>query len=88
MPKPGSKKRPIVVTVQTQERAEEVGSICDQHHWYFIAGIEPHKPEDVTDLEKALHPPLPVLAEKAPGRNDPCPCGSGRKYKKCCGITG
>jgi uncharacterized protein len=21
------------------------------------------------------------------GRNDPCPCGSGRKYKKCCGVT-
>ncbi len=21
-----------------------------------------------------------------PGRNDPCPCGSGRKYKKCCGV--
>jgi uncharacterized protein len=21
-----------------------------------------------------------------PGRNDPCPCGSGRKYKKCCGA--
>jgi uncharacterized protein YecA (UPF0149 family) len=21
------------------------------------------------------------------GRNDPCPCGSGRKYKKCCGGT-
>jgi uncharacterized protein YecA (UPF0149 family) len=20
------------------------------------------------------------------GRNDPCPCGSGRKYKRCCGI--
>jgi len=20
-----------------------------------------------------------------PGRNDPCPCGSGQKYKKCCG---
>jgi len=20
------------------------------------------------------------------GRNDPCPCGSGKKYKKCCGI--
>jgi uncharacterized protein len=24
-------------------------------------------------------------AKKAPGRNDPCPCGSGRKYKRCCG---
>jgi preprotein translocase subunit SecA len=22
------------------------------------------------------------------GRNDPCPCGSGKKYKKCCGING
>ncbi|MDL2294766.1 SEC-C domain-containing protein, partial [Ruminococcaceae bacterium OttesenSCG-928-D13] len=24
-------------------------------------------------------------AEKKVGRNDPCPCGSGKKYKKCCG---
>ena len=22
-----------------------------------------------------------------PDRNDPCPCGSGKKYKKCCGLT-
>ena len=28
--------------------------------------------------------PLKIQAE--PGRNDPCPCGSGRKYKKCCGA--
>lgn len=26
----------------------------------------------------------PRQAEKKPGRNDPCPCGSGKKYKKCC----
>src|SRR4030042_6765737 len=25
------------------------------------------------------------MAQK-PGRNDPCPCGSGKKYKKCCGL--
>ncbi|NOR12705.1 MAG: hypothetical protein GQ545_05575, partial [Candidatus Aminicenantes bacterium] len=24
---------------------------------------------------------------KKPGRNDPCPCGSGKKYKKCCGLN-
>jgi len=34
--------------------------------------------------------PLPPPAEtikndkQTPGRNDPCPCGSGRKYKQCC----
>ena len=27
----------------------------------------------------------PVHKAKKPGRNDPCPCGSGKKYKKCCG---
>jgi uncharacterized protein YecA (UPF0149 family) len=25
-------------------------------------------------------------AEAKVGRNDPCPCGSGKKYKKCCGA--
>lgn len=36
-------------------------------------------------------PPLPdtpveqAHASKATGRNDPCPCGSGKKFKKCCG---
>ena len=27
----------------------------------------------------------PAVASRAPGRNTPCPCGSGKKYKKCCG---
>ena len=27
----------------------------------------------------------PKKAKKEPGRNDPCPCGSGKKYKHCCG---
>lgn len=29
----------------------------------------------------------PVRAKKTPGRNDPCPCGSGSKYKHCCGKS-
>jgi len=29
--------------------------------------------------------PAPARARAAVGRNDPCPCGSGKKYKKCCG---
>jgi hypothetical protein len=30
-------------------------------------------------------PPQPYVAPPKTGRNDPCPCGSGKKYKKCCG---
>ena len=29
----------------------------------------------------------PPLASRTPGRNDPCPCGSGKKYKRCCGMN-
>lgn len=29
---------------------------------------------------------MPILVDKI-GRNDPCPCGSGKKYKKCCGAS-
>ncbi len=33
------------------------------------------------------HEPVKRAAAKV-GRNDPCPCGSGKKYKKCCGLKG
>ena len=32
--------------------------------------------------------PLPRQVEQKPGRNAPCPCGSGKKYKHCCGKPG
>lgn len=35
--------------------------------------------------QHSLNKPDPVRVDKV-GRNDPCPCGSGKKYKKCCGA--
>ncbi|WP_270382502.1 SEC-C metal-binding domain-containing protein, partial [Escherichia coli] len=36
-------------------------------------------------MSEASSRPVPVKrAENMPGRNDPCPCGSGKKFKKCC----
>ena len=34
--------------------------------------------------------PGTTVRREAPkiGRNDPCPCGSGKKFKKCCGVNG
>lgn len=37
------------------------------------------------DDQSWLHPTMPYIAPKTPGRNEPCPCGSGKKYKNCCG---
>jgi preprotein translocase subunit SecA len=36
--------------------------------------------------QTSTEPRGPVKAAKQIGRNDPCPCGSGKKYKKCCGA--
>ena len=33
-----------------------------------------------------LTPRTPARREAQPERNDPCPCGSGKKFKKCCGA--
>jgi SWIM/SEC-C metal-binding protein len=81
----GTEKNPAVVRVQTQERANEVTSIFEEKGWQFIIGLEPEKPEDISDLERLLNIPKTKISDKKPGRNEPCPCGSGNKYKKCCG---
>ena len=85
MVKLGTEKSPAVVSVQTEERLKEVASIFEENGWKYTIGLEPDKPEDITALERLLNPPKPKIAEKKVGRNEPCPCGSGKKYKKCCG---
>lgn len=41
---------------------------------------------DLRQIWKAIGPRLePIQKTPNPGRNDPCPCGSGKKFKKCCG---
>lgn len=37
------------------------------------------------ELYKAQKSSTTIVKGKKIGRNDPCPCGSGKKYKKCCG---
>ena len=43
--------------------------------------------EPQANVEQEL-PIAPIHVEHRVGRNDPCPCGSGKKYKKCCGSDG
>jgi SWIM/SEC-C metal-binding protein len=81
----GTEKRPAVVNVQTEERLKEVAAIFEEKGWKYTIELEPDKPENITDLEILLNPQEPKVADEKVGRNEPCPCGSGKKYKKCCG---
>lgn len=55
------------------------------------AVIQP-APRPVRETVEPIAESAPIRKEKSPavhvGRNDPCPCGSGKKYKKCCGRPG
>ncbi len=43
--------------------------------------------EDQEEPAPAEQPVEQAHTARTAGRNDPCPCGSGKKYKKCCGAT-
>ena len=85
MAKLGTEKNPAVVNVQTEERVKELESVFEENGWNFQIGLEPDKPENIKDLDILLNPLKTRIAESKVGRNEPCPCGSGQKYKKCCG---
>jgi preprotein translocase subunit SecA len=45
-------------------------------------------PTQVSSSVTLTDPPRRMRRHQKIGRNDPCPCGSGRKYKRCCRIPG
>ncbi len=81
----GTEKNPAVVTVPTKKRLKEVTKLFEEKGWKYKIDLEPDKPENIADLTRLLNPLKPAIAEKKVGRNEPCPCGSGKKYKNCCG---
>jgi uncharacterized protein len=41
----------------------------------------------LTRIREAASRPAPLPRRSKVGRNDPCPCGSSKKYKRCCGLA-
>ena len=46
--------------------------------------VELYGEENISDYYRSI---TPFIAPPKAGRNDPCPCSSGKKYKKCCGMN-
>lgn len=86
MAKLGSKNKPAILRVQDLDTAAELMQICSDNDWECIVGIESDQPEDISDLNRLLNPSRPFVKANhlSIGRNDHCPCGSGKKFKKCC----
>ena len=82
----GSDKAPMAATEGVTTNAVSAPNAAQPLP--FRAGQPPVQPMvDVNKLSTNLGtgPRQPVKAKAKVGPNDPCPCGSGKKYKKCCG---
>jgi preprotein translocase subunit SecA len=79
-------------------RIEQVEESALRSTWHETAAVhaeaaspaaladQPASPADDHRSEPARPEPIRNLGQKV-GRNDPCPCGSGKKYKNCCGKS-
>ena len=90
MPQLGTKQRPLMLRVRSEETLQYVDRTCHELGVHYMAELVTDQPEDLTELEQMLDPskrpapPQPARRASNVGRNDPCPCGSGLKFKKCC----
>jgi hypothetical protein len=62
-------------------------AIAELSHWHAFSEAARRPQPELVDQAAANHMPVVTRSVKQRGRprgNDPCPCGSGKKYKKCC----
>jgi len=81
----------LVLRVQIAEdyesRAADIWQVSDVVH-SEVQQFEASPMAEAAETSMASETPKPfVRPGRKIGRNDPCPCGSGKKYKKCCGAN-
>lgn len=86
-PKTGSKKYPLSLVVTSEERKREVEALVADAELYAVIHVDNSEDavESIAELTAMLNKKGTVTLDKVPARNEPCSCGSGKKYKKCCG---
>ena len=74
----------MTVRVQSGEQLEEAADELESRAEH-IANVTYTAPTETGDVETTVDAATQVAAMPRVGRNDPCPCGSGKKYKHCHG---
>lgn len=85
--KVGSQKYPLSLVVTSEIRKQEVEILVADAGLFAEITINSSEEaiESIDELSILLNKQDSIKIEKLPGRNEPCICGSGNKYKRCCG---
>ena len=83
----GSEKYPLALLVTSEARQKDVQALVDGAQLYAQIRVDSSEgaEESIGELTALLNKSVTVTVDKTPARNDPCSCGSGKKFKKCCG---
>ncbi|GAA4872519.1 PBPRA1643 family SWIM/SEC-C metal-binding motif protein [Ferrimonas pelagia] len=81
----GTAENPLNLIVNSTERQAEIEALLAEHQLMANIELNADAQEEITQLDTLLNKPQTTTFDKTPSRNDPCSCGSGKKYKKCCG---
>lgn len=81
----GTEKNPLTLVVKSEEKKIAVAEIVKENELFAEITVDSTADENIQELTTILNKPTTTRFEKTPNRNDPCVCGSGKKYKKCCG---
>ena len=76
---------PMSAPEDVREAAPETPQRRPQYTESRTDMVDPHQHAAAHQDTRAQQPQQPIVREKLPGRNDPCPCGSGKKFKNCHG---
>ena len=75
---------PIPFEVDFPEEAQVFMDICQgREKGQCMPIVLDYHPSHPYSIENVVG--IPIIKEEKTGRNDPCPCNSGKKFKKCCG---
>lgn len=81
----GTEKKPLNLMVQSEERKLALEKTVTENGLFAEITVDSTVDENITELTGILNKATTTRFEKTPNRNDPCSCGSNKKYKKCCG---
>ena len=76
---------PVQAPEEVHEAAPEPAAPKQQYKETHEDLNDPAQQAAAAQDTRAAQKQQPIIAEKTPGRNDPCPCGSGKKFKNCHG---
>jgi preprotein translocase subunit SecA len=69
-----------IIQFQMKAAEDEVAEFARQE--------EAEREQELSQLDLNKHDNDDLMVDKKTARNDLCPCGSGKKYKQCCGVSG